>query len=313
MATRGEDGVSVGANLRPCTIGTPSVAKYSGDTRATSITRPLSSGPCRSGRKISVAVVVDRERQALGQRRRLDAGNRAHALERAIVELFRAAVVVAEHAHLGRQDGEPAGAEAEVDALRGDQAARQQPADTSSTIVTAICLTTSPSRSVQRRPAACVADDLALQLVHQIRPRRLERRRQPGDQRGEHRDAGVNSSTRTSMLQREGKRNRHRQADRRRQPRQRPGERDAGGGAERRHHHALGEQLLNRAGRGWRRSRGGCRFLSGGPTRARAACSRRWRTQSAARARRRTSGRGRSGGACDPPSDGCARRWSAPC
>jgi len=51
MTTPGDVGVSVAVKLRPWTIDTPSVAKYSGDTRATSITSPLSSGPCRSGRK----------------------------------------------------------------------------------------------------------------------------------------------------------------------------------------------------------------------------------------------------------------------
>ena len=51
MTTAGDDGVSVAAKFRPCTMPTPSVSKYSRETRATSITSPLSSGPCRSGRK----------------------------------------------------------------------------------------------------------------------------------------------------------------------------------------------------------------------------------------------------------------------
>ena len=86
-----------------------------------------------------------------------------------------------------------------------------RPAATSSTIVTAICVTTSPSRSVQRAAAGPGAGDVALQLGHQIRPRRLQRRRQSGDERREHRDAGGEQQHAPVDPQRERQRNRNRQ------------------------------------------------------------------------------------------------------
>ena len=62
------------------------------------------------------------------------------------------------------------------------------PAATSSTIVTAIWVTTSPSRSAHRRPPG-EWRDVALQLGRKIRARRLQRRHEPGHQGREQRDA----------------------------------------------------------------------------------------------------------------------------
>ena len=54
MITPGDAGVSTDVKLRPCRIGTPSVPKYSGETRDTSTTSALSFGPWRSGRKMAL-------------------------------------------------------------------------------------------------------------------------------------------------------------------------------------------------------------------------------------------------------------------
>ena len=314
IATPGDVGVSAAAKLRPCRIGTPSVAKYSGETRATSITHALVVRPVPIGQEDGVAVVVDRERQPLGERRRLDARNRAHALERAFVELLRARRRRSRScSSRSRRSRGPPVRKPMSTCCAAIRLRVSSPAATSSTIVTAICVTTRPSRSVQRRPPACVAVDVALQLVHQVRPRRFQRRRKAGDQRRDHRDAGGEEQHARVDAQRERQRNRNRQLDRHREPRQHPRERDAGGRAERRPSRRSPTAAAGRAARGSRRSRGGCRFPSAVPTRARAACSRRSRTRSPARGRRRASARARSAAACDRRPDGCERPWSGRC
>ena len=54
MITPGDVGVSTELKLRPWRIETPSVSKYSDETRATSMTSALSFGPWRSGRNTAL-------------------------------------------------------------------------------------------------------------------------------------------------------------------------------------------------------------------------------------------------------------------
>ena len=116
-------------------------------------------------------------------------------------------------------------------------------ATTSSSAVIAIWPATSASRSVQRRPAACDAGRLAAQIGDQARFRRLQCRRQAGEQRGKERRAERERQDAAVDPQIEGERNRHRQAERRDGRRDPPRQQHAGGGAEQRQHHRLGDEL----------------------------------------------------------------------
>jgi hypothetical protein len=78
------------------------------------------------------------------------------------------------------------------------------PAATSSTIVTAIWVTTRPSRSVHRRPPAWVAAMSLFSSLTRFGPRRLQRRRKAGHKRREHRDAGGEEQHAPVDAQREG-------------------------------------------------------------------------------------------------------------
>ena len=120
-----------------------------------------------------------------------------------------------------------------------------RPATTSSTVVTAICVTTRPSRSVQRRPPTFAAGTSPADRPPDS-ARRLQRGRQAGDQCREHVTPAVKSSTRPSMrssndsgiasagqidsASRESSAHARRHGDR---------------GATRRQHEPLDEQLLN--------------------------------------------------------------------
>ena len=76
----------------------------------------------------------------------------------------------------------------------------RRPADTSSTIVTAICVTTRPSRIVQRRPAACVADTSLFSSFTRFGRVALSAGARPATSAATIVTTAVNSSTRPSIL-----------------------------------------------------------------------------------------------------------------
>ena len=97
IATPGDLGVSVAVKLRPWTIGHAERREVLGrDSRRVHDVALESSGPVPSRNEDVVAVVVDRERRALGDAGGLDAWNRADAFDGLIVQLLAARIVVAD-------------------------------------------------------------------------------------------------------------------------------------------------------------------------------------------------------------------------
>ena len=108
IATRGVSGRSSSVNARPSTIATPIVLKYSGETRRHLDRVAVLAGLMPPRHPDLPAVGVHRHRHARRERRRLDAGNRAHPLERlrrrnCSLRIRR----VAQHAGVGGDDREP--------------------------------------------------------------------------------------------------------------------------------------------------------------------------------------------------------------
>ena len=244
------------------------------------------------------AVVVDRERHARRERRRLDAGNRARPASSACVEKLRLrSLGVAQHVGVRRNEREPSAGKPTFVRCEATRLRVSSAATTSSTPVTAIWPATSTSRSVQRRPPRAAR--------HIASPRRsatrfgrdaCDRRRQPASSAGDEASTtNVNSEDARVDAQIERERNRQRQAAAtRRRDVSPPGEQRPPIAPRSEITSALGHELADQPRRGSRRSRAGCRSPAAVPTRARAACSRRWRTRSAAPDRRPTSGRRRS-------------------
>ena len=191
MATYGVPGRSSSVKPRPCRIGTPIVAKYSGETVVTSIDVARLADRVAARHPDVPAIDVDREGHARGERRRFDAGDGAHARERLVEELPAPLAAVAQHAGIHRHDGQAVGLEAEAGVLGGDEAARQQRGDDEQHRRDRHLR---GDQHVAERPAVARRprdDRLAAQIGGQVRPRRLQRRREAGDDAGdERRDEG---------------------------------------------------------------------------------------------------------------------------
>ena len=191
------------------------------------------------------AVVVHRERDARGERDRLDAGNRLEPLGGLFIELTAAILRVLEHRGIGRHDGELLDRKPDVRALRRGETAREKRGQHEQHRGNRHL---SHHQRVAQRPAAScpfrkrlltakVGDEIGFRGVH----RRRESSQEPCDEGRAQREQQHAPVDVHVERQRDGNRQTHRRGHRRHPP----GEQRADYGADHRHHDRFGEELAH--------------------------------------------------------------------